>query len=628
MSAAVSPVDIAVNPNNTDQRYILWGNGRVDNVGGAPAITDHPDWTGVLYQPVAVALHISDWTTGQGYVLDLYGAVHLLNGAPDFTAQGKLSGVPYTNPTRRYVDWSWNTDGSNSGVILDHYGQLYPFGGATAPARTGPRWTWPAARKLEMQWGADMRAMTLDLYGGLHGDYNLPSAQTPGGYWPGWDAARDLVVTDWSTPGGYVLDLWGGVHTFGGTPLAFGEPYKKGADVARKLAVLSASDPTSFWQVWANGQQFEWTSSTAPTVVAGGDTGSPASTVTTTTRPTLAWSYSDAQSDSQAAWALYVFDQGFVDGHDMSDPAKWAADALVALSGTDRARRGVVADYDFANGSYRFYVRAQDTSGRWSAWDNLGWTQNIAAPDTPSGLTATVNQADYSVALSVSATTGGSADMIAFGYSDDGGATWGLVRGAEAVPLAATTTATDYDIPFGVTRTYRAVAYNDSPRVVSAVSNTITAGISARVYALTSTVNPSLGGKVQVVDAPTWTRTVKAGVFEGVGAEFPVVVDDGAPKSRRATLGLQTDLKPEWDKVAAVVEAGGVLLLRNPFGEAWYCKVVGDWGRAQVKAFPDASEDTPLRHLHKVDLPLVEVGQPSTLAVSSTVPPGPTDPNA
>jgi len=617
---AASPIDAEVNPNNTDQRYVLWGNGRIDAVGGAVPITGQANWYDSINQPIAVAFHITDWSTGAGYMLDLYGGTHTLNGAPAIGTNGVLSGVPYTSPTRRYVDWSWDPAGSGRVVVLDQFGQLYNAAGANAAPRVGARFTWPAARKLAVNWnnGQPAGAITQDLYGGLHGDYGLSSALAPGGYWPGFDAARDLVVTSWTTspPSGYTLDLYGGVHEFGTASQVSGGPSRVGADVARLLVVLSASNPLRLWEVWSRGEKWEWVVSTPPTVVAGGDASSPPSTVTTTTRPTLAWTYSDPEKDSQAAWDLYVFDQTFVTGHSMTDPSVWASSALAHLTGTDRARRGAVADYDFANGSYRMYVRAQDTSGKWSAWSNLGWTQNVAAPAKPTGLTATANQAAFTVALSASCTTGGTASLVRFDCSDDGGVTWVPVRGAEAVPLKATTTATDYDPPLGVTRTYRATSYSNSPRVVSVASSTAMAKIAAvsTGYALTSTTDPTLGGVVFVTDAPSWTRNSPAGVFEGVGAEFPTVVDDGSVKAQRETMHILTETAADWNMIQALVTSKSVLVYRSPFGEVVYCKVVGDWGRTHV---------SPVDFMHTTDLPLVQVAQPTVLAVASTVPPGP-----
>jgi hypothetical protein len=713
--AAASPVDTAVNPNNTDQRYILWGNGRIDAVGGAVPVSGQDTWFGWIDQPVAVALHVTDWATGAGHVLDLYGGVHSHNGAPVLSATDgtprRLQGVPYTQPSRRYVDWSWHTDGSGQGYVLDHYGQLYAFGGATAPPRTGRMWTWPAARKLVMDWGATRRGIIMDLYGGLHDEF---SAMTFTGYayWRNWDAARDLVVTSWSaTPDGYTLDLWGGVHKFGSAPGPIGStvPYRRGADVARKLEVIDPADPLRFWAVWSGGQQFEFVSSTPPAVVAGGGTSevqtvtisggptggsftltfdgattgaiaynataatvqtaleglatvgagnvavtggpgpgtpwtvtftgalsvtdvpqmtadgtgltggtspsvtvstttpgvtsSPRKTVTDSTRPVLGWTYSDPQQNSQAAWELYVYTQAWVDGHDMTDPAKWAADALVAEAGINPTTRGITSPIDLTNGAYRLYVRARDTAGQWSPWSDHGWTQDVPLPTAPTGLSATADAAAYTVALSVSATTGEAADLVRFESSDDGGATWGPVRGADAVPLVATTTATDFDPPLGKARTYRATAYATDPAVASPPSATASATVDAATYVVTAVDDSTLGGRLQVQEPVEWSRPVLAGTFQGIGAEYPTVVSDGAPKAKRSTLHVFTDSATAWEKVRGLAESDSVLVYRDPFGGVRYCRMVGDWSAALM---PGAAT----RHLHTTTMPLTEVRPP------------------
>jgi hypothetical protein len=51
------------------------------------------------------------------------------------------------------------------------------------------------------------------------------------GYWPGQDVARRIVVTDWGRPAGYVMDLDGGIHPFGGNPRPAGTAYWKGGVV-------------------------------------------------------------------------------------------------------------------------------------------------------------------------------------------------------------------------------------------------------------------------------------------------------------------------------------------------------------------------------------------------------------
>ena len=610
-----APVDEVVNANDPAQRYVLWGNGRVDPYGGALPITDGPRWFDRTDQPVGVAIHVTDWEGPSGYILDVQGGFQSFGDAPDVmtTVDQRLVntlGIVYVD-NRRYVGWSWNPNGSGEGYCIDYYGQLFPFGGATVPERAGPRFSTPAVKGFAMQWSPAKRAVTLDLHGGLHGDWGVTFGSPPAPYFRGRDVARDLVVTAWAPARGYVLTGDGAAHPWGGAPSSlFGGPYRAGQDVARLLSVLNAEDPTRLWQVHSGGQSFEYVASDPPTVIAGGEvTMSPAATVTTTTRPVLAFAYSDPQQDSLARWEMLVFAQTFVAGRDMSDPARWASSALVNESGTNPSDRGIPSPIDFPNGAFREYVRAQDTAGQWSAWDDYGWAQNVAVPATPTGLTAVADEDTFSVALSVATAAG--AQSVRFDYSDDGGATWAPVLGADAVPRAAVTTAVDRGIGLGVPRRYRAVAFSTDPRTASLPSGTATATVTRRTYVLTSTADPSLGGEVIVVATPGWSRRAEAGVFDTLGDEFPTVVSDGRPKSQRFVLGIETDRREQWEMVAAVVVAGGTLLLRDPFGEVVYCRHVGDWSREQQREVPHAWEDTPLRHSHLVHIALVQVAPPT-----------------
>lgn len=618
MVAASTPVDIAVNPNNSDQRYVLWKNGRISAEGGAVPTTDHQTWYDRFEGP-AVAIHIANWTTGAGYTLDYRGGIHPFNGAPALgtgSTPELAPGIPLSaSPrTRLYVDWSWDPSGSGQFYVLDLWGKLLNGGGATPPPRTGPRFPSARARRLAMRWSPSKMAITMDMHGRMYGDFasfTMPARPSTLGAVRN-DIARDFVVTSWTAPpSGHILDLQGGLHEFGSAANSFGFPYKAGADVARVLAVLSASDPMRFLEVWSGGQHFEWVSSTAPTVVAGGsDPVSPATTVTDTTRPELLWDYSDAQGDSQSAWQLYVYTQAWATGHSMTNPAVWSANALVAREGINRTTRGITSPVDLPNGTYRMYVRAKDSSGKWSAWANRGWTQNVPVPVTPTGLTATANQSTFRVALSVSATTGGSANLIRFEYSDNGGTTWQPVRGAGAVTLTSTTTATDYDAPFGVTRTYRAVAYAIDPAVASVPSSTATATLASYTYTLHVTEDPTLGGEVHVTDTVDWERPVSSGVFQGLGADFATVVSDGQPKSRRTTVHLNTTDRPAYERVKNLVEADSTLVYRDPFGEVIYCRLTDSWNWTQLPAAPLPGEVTPLRHAHSMRLPMVEVAPP------------------
>jgi hypothetical protein len=610
--AAAGPVDVAVNPNNTDQRYILWGNGRIDALGGAVPVTGQKTWYD-RFEPPAVALHITNWTTGAGYMLEYRGGFEPFNGAPNLGAGPEyytVAGIPRTASPyiRRYVDWSWDPAGTGQGYVLDQYGQLLQFGGATAPPRTGPMWTWPAAKKLVMRWTPSKLGIILDLYGGLHDEFGLTSF--PGGFAPvayakGMDYARDIVVTDWAVPSGYTLNLYGGVYPFGSaTSVAQGSSYRRGADVGRSLAVISASNPLALWEVWSGGQSFDFVHSSPPTVVAGSSNPqSPTASVTGTTRPVLSWSYSDPQLDTQAAWELYVYTTTWTAGHNMTDPSVWAANATVAEEGINPATRGIASPVDLANGNYVMYVRAQDTAGQWSTWSSLAWTQAVPLPTTPTGMSATANQTTYSVALSVSATTGQAANLVRFEYSDNAGVTWLPVRGADAVPLIATTTATDRDAPLGKARIYRARSYAVDPAVASVPSGTASATLTTLTYVLTATDDPTLGGKVRVQEPVEWVRPVTAGVFQGVGADFVTVVKDGQPKGKRVTLHVFSEDATAWAVLEGLAESESTLVYRDPFGEVRYCEIVGDWGATLM-------DGAATRNLRTTDLPLIEVVPP------------------
>ena len=286
--------------------------------------------------------------------------------------------------------------------------------------------------------------------------------------------------------------------------------------------------------------------------------------------------------------------------------------AHLGEQGINRTTRGITCPVDLPNGQYRMYVRAKDTAGQWSPWSSRGWTQNVPLPVTPTGMSAAphADPTRFQVQLAVNATVGGVATLVRFEFSDDQGLTWFPVRRAAAVPLAATTLGVDRDAPLGRTRAYRARAYSTAPRTASAPSAATTARLERLTYVLTSTADPNLGGEVHAVDPSEWTRTAEAGVFQGLGADYPIVVSDGAPKARRLTLTINTQDRGQWETVKALAESDSTLVYRDAFGEVVYCRLVGDWSRRQIPAAALIGEVTPLRHLHTTPLPLVEVAPP------------------
>lgn len=737
MTSAPTIVDIAVNPGNAAQRYVLWSTGRVDAIGGAPTITTGPVWYDRTDQPVGVALWISNWANGQGYILDYTGKFNPVNGAAPLGTGGYVTGVPQA-AHRKYVDWVWDPAGTGKGYVVDHWGQLYAFGGATPPTRTGPRWGHPVCKRIRGIWTPSLKIILLDQYGGLWAEFGAVIGNGEHGKlrWPGWDAARDFVVVDWTTGKGYVLDLYGGHNAWGGAVVITGWRFKNGADVGRRHHCL---DPVNliFWVIWEGAVLYEFTNVAAPTVVAGGGTnevqtvtvtgsptggtfkliysgqttgtiawnasaatvqtalealsnigvgdvavtggpgpgtpwtvtftgalgstnvaamtltanlltggsspsvtiatltdginGTPAATTTTTHRPTLAWGYTDQLNLSQINWQLYVFTSAFAAGHSMTDPSVWASSAVVAASGTQPSQRGIVANTDLPNDTYVLFVRARNYGGVWSDWSSYTWTQAVSPPTGPTSMTATADNTNFRVDLSCNCSGSlGTSTNVTFQYSDDGGSTWNEVRGSEQLPIATSVATKDYDIPLGVTRQYRAFTYKASPRVVSPLSATVSATVTNRKYVLTNTADPTQGGEVFVKDAPEWSKNSSSGVFQGVGdgdtEVYPVVVSDGVPKARRQSITVECDGLAQWLLVKAVVESDDTLLLRDPFGDVMYCRVVGDYTRTQQFKRPYPTEVTPLRHNHLVKIPLQEIQPPLILDVGYTVPPGPVVP--
>ncbi|MCC7077615.1 MAG: PQQ-dependent sugar dehydrogenase [Acidimicrobiia bacterium] len=171
-----------------------------------------------------------------GVVLDGWGGLHPFGGA------AKPSGGPYWPQWDIARGMALRADGS-SGLIVDGWGGLHAFGGAPKPSG-GPYWQqWDIAVDVAYVPGSSTAGVVLDGWGGLHafGGYEVPAG---GPYWPGWHIAREVVILPGGS-GGYVMDAWGGTHAFGTAPEAQGAMYSPGQDRVRGLAV--SADGSGGW---------------------------------------------------------------------------------------------------------------------------------------------------------------------------------------------------------------------------------------------------------------------------------------------------------------------------------------------------------------------------------------------
>lgn len=275
---AATPVAVVANPNNKEQRLVLWGNGIIVAYGGAVPVAG-PNFVHRVDQQVCQDIHITNWATSAGYVLDRSGAFHEIGGAPEIARDatgtwGNTLGLPYLPEEYRYCGWSWNTNFSTPrGYVIDLYGELFEFGGEPDAPRGGPRFGGPAVKGFAMQWNPDgtKYAITMDKSGALWGDFGATFGTPAAPYFPGRDVTRDLVVTAWQPARGYVLTGDGAAHAWGGAASSlYGGPYRAGRDVARLLFVSNAANPTRLVQYHANGEEFPYVASTPPTVTFGG----------------------------------------------------------------------------------------------------------------------------------------------------------------------------------------------------------------------------------------------------------------------------------------------------------------------------------------------------------------------
>ena len=206
--------------------YVLDGWGGVNAIGGAPSL-------GLVVAPVWPEWDISRGIVlrsdgSSGYFIDGWAGIHPFGGALPVFGSGYW---PNQDVARGVV---LRSDGA-SGYVLKSDGSLWPFGGAPA-VHVSKTWGSDVARAVLLN-SAGTGGEVLDAYGALH-PFGSATLSTPA-LWPGWDIARGAVLlTDTS---GYILDGWGGLHPFGGAPSITASSYWPGYDVARGIALTPGS---------------------------------------------------------------------------------------------------------------------------------------------------------------------------------------------------------------------------------------------------------------------------------------------------------------------------------------------------------------------------------------------------
>jgi hypothetical protein len=189
-----------------------------------------------------------------GAVLDGYGGLH------PYGTSFRINSPSYWQGWDIARDFAFLPDGSG-GYVLDGFGGLHPFtvngsltgfgpgiGTMPPPVQGNAYWpNWDIARKVVI-FSDGTGGYVLDGYGGVHSfGIGKPAPPNPNlsAYWPNWDIAHDFAIIP-GTHSGYVMDGYGGLHAFAPPGQALpatitGSVYWSGWDIARGIWLLSSS---------------------------------------------------------------------------------------------------------------------------------------------------------------------------------------------------------------------------------------------------------------------------------------------------------------------------------------------------------------------------------------------------
>src|SRR5438552_178211 len=130
-------------------------------------------------------------------------------------------------------------------LTLDAFGRLHAVAVGTNPMppaiTNNAFWPgWSIARDIALTPGStasNVSGVTLDGYGGVH-PFGTAGAVQGEAMWPNWNIARSVKLSPQSTaaqPQGWTVDGYGGLHPFGGAPAVASGGYSLGRDLAVQL---------------------------------------------------------------------------------------------------------------------------------------------------------------------------------------------------------------------------------------------------------------------------------------------------------------------------------------------------------------------------------------------------------
>lgn len=334
-------------------------------------------------------------------------------------------------------------------------------------------------------------------------------------------------------------------------------------------------------------------------MVANPAVGTVVATPLTTDRPTITWSYSDADSSAQSSAVVKVFSSAVFSG------TAFDADTSTALYSTVVAGAGttVVPDTPIgANGLvFRAYVKAisdKFTVPVASAWQN-SVTQTLAF--TPIGAPTVSVSWDDNFKRSAITVVGSAAP---FRYTvTRSGVTIGSAL--DTMPSNGSALVYDYTAPRGSAVVYTATitAAATAPQITSPEATGTVTTLNATSWEMRSLDAPMTYFATDVpVAGVNWTQYEGVTVFRPLGSRRPVVVagdlhgDDGS-------LAFTTSTRLSWETLKSMVDVQGELLLTSPFRSA---AGINDAYIIRITSRDWASEGTLTNLVQRLNIGFVE----------------------
>lgn len=284
-----------------------------------------------------------------------------------------------------------------------------------------------------------------------------------------------------------------------------------------------------------------------------------------TDRPTISWTYSDAEGAAQGSAEVKVYSSAVAAGAGFSPDNPY----ITPLFGTvvTGAGTSVVAPVSLgpSGTNFRAYVKAVTDKSAVrvpSAWTASAYQQLAFTPPTAPTVTATWDATNRRTSINVR----GSADPFRYTLVRSDGETIGTAL--TTMNAAGSVVVYDYTPARGTSVVYNATITTPGTAALQLTSGTASGTVSvpaATSWEMRSVDDPTGLALFSVpVTSVSWTQYEGLTVFRPLGSTRPVVVA-GDLQGDDGSLVITTSSRSQWESVKALVDAQDDFLLTSPF---------------------------------------------------------------